>query len=68
MHNYQFIDLKERKFLIKRVIRESHLKPGFDQAILKKWTGSDTLLKKEGFFYCCELVEEAQIIEQPEKQ
>jgi len=62
MHNYQFIDLKEKKFLVKRVIRESHLKSGFDQSILKKWTNSDTLLKKDGFFYCCETIEDAIII------
>ena len=61
MHAYQFIDYGEKKLLIKRVIRESHLKPNFDQKILKTWTRSDTLLRKEGFFYCCETIEEAQI-------
>lgn len=61
MHAYQFIDYGEKKLLVKRVIRESHLKPNFNQKVLKKWTGSDTLLRKEGFFYCCETIEEAQL-------
>ena len=61
MIGYQFIDYGEKKLLVKRVIRESHLKPNFDQKVLKKWTGADTLLRKEGFFYCCETIEEAQI-------
>ena len=63
MHAYQFIDYGEKKFLVKRVIRESHLKPNFDQKILKKWTRADTLLRKDGMFYCCETIEDAQIIE-----
>jgi|TARA_R110000751_G_scaffold11573_1_gene40601 hypothetical protein len=66
MHAYQFIDYGEKKFLVKRVIRESHLKPNFDQKILKKWTRADTLLRKDGMFYCCETIEDAQIIEPPE--
>ena len=49
--------------LVKRIIRESHLKKDFDQKILKQWTKSDTLLKKDGLFYCCETIQEARIAE-----
>tara|TARA_R110001592_G_scaffold293274_1_gene562780 strand:- start:230 stop:460 length:231 start_codon:yes stop_codon:yes gene_type:complete len=63
MHNYQFIEYQEKKLLVKRVIRESHLKKDFDQKILKQWTKSDTLLRKDGFFYCCETIQDAQIAE-----
>ena len=66
MHTYQFIDYDDKKLLIKRVIRESHLKPDFNHKILKQWTRSDVLLKKDGMFYCCETVQDAQIIEQSE--
>jgi hypothetical protein len=68
MHNQQFIDFNDKKLLIKRIVRESNLKPGFDQQVLKDWTGSDLLLKKNGLFYCCETLEEVEIIEQSEIQ
>jgi|TARA_B100000035_G_C20805641_1_gene467594 hypothetical protein len=61
--NYQFIDYNNKKYLVKRIIKESKLKPNFDQKVLKEWTKSDTLLRKNGLFYCCETIEEAQIIE-----
>ena len=50
MHNHQFIDFNDTKYLIKRIIKESQLKPGFDQQLLKEWTMSDVLLKREGLF------------------
>jgi len=61
--NYQFIDFNGKKYLVKRIIRESKLKPNFNQQDLKGWTQSDTLLRKNGFFYCCETIEDAEIIE-----
>jgi len=61
--NYQFIDHNNKKYLVKRIIKESKLKPNFDQQVLKTWTKSDILLRKNGILYCCETIEEAQIIE-----
>ena len=66
MHNQQFIDFNDKKLLIKRIVRESNLKPGFDQQVLKDWTGSDLLLKKNDLFYCCETLVDVQIIEESE--
>tara|TARA_R110000851_G_C12751844_1_gene532090 strand:+ start:378 stop:584 length:207 start_codon:yes stop_codon:yes gene_type:complete len=68
MHNHQFIDFNDTKYLIKRIIKESQLKPGFDQQLLKEWTMSDVLLKREGLFYCCETLKDVEIIEQSEIQ
>jgi hypothetical protein len=68
MHNHQFIDFNDKKFLIKRIIKESNLKPGFDQKVLKEWTMSDVILKRGDVFYCCETLVEAEIIEQSEIQ
>ena len=62
MFNYQFIDYNGKKYLIKRIIKESSLKQGFDQQVLKQWTRSDTLLRKDGLFYCCETIQDAEII------
>jgi len=68
LHNYNFIEYNDKKLLVKRIIRESHLKKDFSQAVLKEWTRTDTLLKKDGMFYCCETIEDAKIIDQEEKQ
>ena len=64
MFNYQFIDFNGKKLIVKRVIKESSLKPNFDQQVLKQWTMSDTLLRKDGLFYCCETIEDAIIVSQ----
>ena len=60
----QYIDFNGKKLIIKRVISEHQFKPGFDQQLLKEWTMSDTLLRKDGVFYCCETIQEAEIIEE----
>ena len=60
----QYIDFNGRKLIVKRVIAEHKLKPNFDQQLLKEWTMSDTLLRKDGWFYCCETIQEAEIIEE----
>ena len=64
MFNYQFIDYNGKKYLVKRIIKESRLKPNFSTEVLKQWTMSDTLLRKDGLFYCCETIEEAVIVHQ----
>jgi len=60
------IDFDGKKLIIKRTIKEHQLKPGFDHQLLKEWTMSDLILKKDDVFYCCEIIQEAQIIEQLE--
>jgi len=35
---------------------------------MKEWTRTDVLLKKDGWLYCCELIPDADIIEQQEIQ
>jgi len=62
MINHKFIDYNGNKYLVKRIIKISKLKPDFNQQDLKGWTQSDTLLKKDGYFYCCETLQEAEII------
>ena len=62
MINHKFIDYNGNKYLIKRIIKESSLKQDFDQKTLKEWTMSDTLLRKDGKFYCCETLKDAEII------
>ena len=35
-----------------------------EKELMKEWTHSDTLLRKNGILYCCELIPDAEIIEQ----
>jgi len=62
VYNYTYIDYNGKKYLVRRIIKESSLKQGFDQQVLKQWTMSDTLLRKDGMFYCCETIQEAEVI------
>ena len=64
MHRFQLIDFQDKKLLVKRIIAEHQLKPGFDQQLLKEWSMSDMLLRKDGMYYCCETIQEAEIIEE----
>ena len=64
MHRFQLIDFQGKKLLVKRIIAEHQLKPGFDQQLLKEWSMSDILLRKDGMYYCCETIQEAEIIEE----
>tara|TARA_R110000851_G_scaffold329601_1_gene501619 strand:+ start:2443 stop:2679 length:237 start_codon:yes stop_codon:yes gene_type:complete len=56
-----YIDYNGSKLIIKRTIIERKLKPNFDVAVMKEWTMSDTLLRKDGYLYCCETMQEASI-------
>ena len=58
----QYIDFNGQLLVVKRVFAEHILKPNFDVSIMKEWTHSDVLLRKDGYLYCCELIQEATII------
>ena len=57
-----YIDFNGKKLIIKRAFKLESLKQDFDTNIMKQWTMSDTLLKKDGWLYCCETIQEAEII------
>ena len=44
-----------------RTIKEDNLKPNFDQQLMKDWSKSDTLLRRNNMLYCCETIQEAEI-------
>ena len=60
--NYQFIDYNNQKFLVKRVFKQHQLKPEFNVDVMRAWLGVDVILRKDGLFYCCEVIEEATIL------
>ena len=57
-----YIDFNGKKLIIKRTFKEHNLKPNFDTNLMKEWTRSDTLLKKGGVLYCCETIQDVEII------
>ncbi len=57
-----YIDFNGKKLIVKRAFRIERLKQDFDTNIMKQWTMSDTLLKKDGVLYCCETILDAEII------
>ena len=60
----QLINYNNKLFLVKRTFKEHDLKPDFDTNVMKEWTRTDTLLRKDGTLYCCETIEHAEIIDQ----
>ena len=61
---YQYINFNNNLYIVRRTFKLSELKQDFDTNIMKEGTRTDVLLKKDGLLYCCELVPNAEIIEQ----
>ena len=66
MYQLELIKFKDRLLKVNRRFQEQELKPNFDITIMKEWTRSDLLLKKNGWLYCCETIEDVEIIKQQE--
>ena len=64
MYQFEYINYNNNLYIVRRQFEASKLKPNFDTNVMKEWTGTDVLLKKNGILYCCELVPNAEIIEQ----
>lgn len=61
--NRQVIAFNDQLLIIKRRIRESHLQPNYEVDVLKEWFQVDMILRKDGFLYLCETIQDAKIIE-----
>ena len=57
-----YIDFNGKKLIIKRIFPEHKLNPNFNVQVMKEWTKSDVLLRKDGYLYCCETIQDAEII------
>ena len=64
MYQLELIKYKDLLLNVKRKFKDSELKSNFDTNIMKEWTKTDLLLRKDGILYCCEIIPNAQIIEQ----
>lgn len=61
--NRQVIAFNDQLLIIKRRIRESHLQLNYEVDVLKEWFRVDMILRKDGFLYLCETIQDAKIIE-----
>jgi len=57
----QVVNFQDNLYIIKRMIKENHIKEEFVQEY-KEWIGCDTVLRKDGMYYFANKIEEAQII------
>ena len=64
MYQFEYINYNNNLYIVRRKFKTTELKPNFDTNVMKQWTRTDVLLKKDGLLYCCELVPNAEIIEQ----
>ena len=60
----RLITFKDKLYQVKRHFIVSQVKPDFDVNVMKEWTRTDLLLRKSGILYCCDLIEDAEIIKQ----
>jgi hypothetical protein len=63
MHSIKrdFIHWEDKLVEVKRVFWIHHVK---DVAAIKEWLNADVLLQRDGKYYFCETVQEAEIIEE----
>ncbi len=64
MYQFEYINYNNNLYIVRRKFETSKLKTDFNTSVMKQWTQTDLLLKKNGILYCCELVPNAEIIEQ----
>jgi hypothetical protein len=64
VYQFEYINYNNNLYIVRRKFETSKLKTDFNTSVMKQWTQTDLLLKKNGILYCCELVPNAEIIEQ----
>ena len=64
MNQFEYINFNNNLYIVRRKFKTTELKSNFDTNVMKQWTRTDLLLRKNEILYCCELVPNAEIIEQ----
>ena len=59
----QVVDWNGSLYIIKRTIKEDTFPADFAQEY-KDYIGADVILKKDGLYYFCQKIEEAQFVEE----
>ena len=58
----KLLEFNNRKFILKRTIKESSLKPNVNFDEIKEYYHVETILRKDGILYLCNNIDEAEII------
>ena len=59
---FQHLEFNGNRFVLKRTIKESTLPSNVSSEDLKAYFMVNTILKKDGIFYLCESIDDAEII------
>ena len=54
----EYINYNNKLFIVKRIVKEHHLKPNIDLSPLKTLWYCDSILKKQGLYYFCDEIKE----------
>jgi hypothetical protein len=61
----EYINYSDKLFVVKRKIKEHHIKTNIDLTPLKVLWKCDTILKKSGLYYFCDIVKDISYEETP---
>ena len=59
---FKHLEFNGNRFVLKRTIKESTLPSNVSSEDLKAYFMVNTILKKDGIFYLCESIDDAEII------
>ena len=59
---FQHLEFNGNRFVLKRTIKQSTLPSNVSSEDLKAYFMVNTILKKDGIFYLCESIDDAEII------
>jgi len=59
---FQHLEFNGNRFVLKRTIKQSTLPSNVSSEDLKAYFMVNTILKKDGVFYLCESIDDAEII------
>jgi hypothetical protein len=62
MLNTQLISFQDKLFILKRKVLDDVKYTGPNLDLLMKWIGSDKVLRKEGYLFFLEEIEEAEVL------
>jgi hypothetical protein len=62
MLNTQYISFQDKLYILKRKVLDDVKYTGPNLDLLMKWVGSDKVLRKEGYLFFLEEIEEAEVL------
>ena len=59
---FEHLAVNDKRFILKRTIKESTIPSNVGSEELKAYFMVDTILKKDGIYYLCESIDDAEIV------